>query len=268
MQMASIYQRKKMPEKAIESYEALLKAKGTYPPAENDLAYLYAEMNQNMDRALALAQKAVEKMPKNPAVADTLGYVHLKRGALPLAKKYFDEAIVKFPEQPYFHFHLAMVLQQQGKNNEALATLQKAEELGLGKTEKENIAKMRAALQKIEDTKPDWKQAFDDAMQNKKYDSAIKLAKAAMQATPSDAESADALGQAYMAKGSALMAKRYFNQAVKNAPDKPIAHYHLGMVYHKEKNVADARKSLKTAIDKGLSGQELENAQKILTELK
>ena len=268
MQMASIYQRKKMPEKAIESYEALLKAKGTYPPAENDLAYLYAEMNQNMDRALALAQKAVEKMPKNPAVADTLGYVHLKRGALPLAKKYFDEAIVKFPEQPYFHFHLAMVLQQQGKNNEALTALQKAEELGLGKTEKENIATMRTALQKTEAAKPDWKQAFDDAMQNKKYDSAIKLAKAAMQATPSDAESADALGQAYMAKGSALMAKRYFNQAIKNAPDKPIAHYHLGMAYHKEKNVADARKSLKTAIDKGLSGQELENAQKILTELK
>jgi len=59
MQMASIYQRLNKPEKAIESYEALLKAKGTYPPAENDLAYLYAEMNQNMERALELAEKAM-----------------------------------------------------------------------------------------------------------------------------------------------------------------------------------------------------------------
>ncbi|MDM8553943.1 tetratricopeptide repeat protein [Desulfococcaceae bacterium HSG7] len=268
MQMAGIYQRKKMPEKAIETYEALLKVKETYPPAENDLAYLYAETNQNMDRALALAENAVKKMPKNPAVADTLGYVHLKRGALPLAKKYFDEAIAKFPKESYFHFHLAMVLQQQGKNNEAEAALQKAEELGLGKTEKKNIAKIREALKKTKSAKPDWKKAFDEAMQGKKYDNAIKLAKAALDATPSDPEAADALGRAYMAKGSALMAKRYFGQAIQNAPDKPIFHYHLGMAYHKEKNAADARKSLKAAIDKGLSGQELENAKKILAELK
>jgi len=268
MQMASIYQRLKMPEKAIETYEALLKAKGTYPPAENDLAYLYAEMNQNMDRALALAEKAMEKMPENPAVTDTLGYVHLKRGALPLARKFFDEAIAKFPKQPYFHYHLAMVLQQQGKNDEAMAALQMAQELGLGKAEKENITKMMQALKKTEAAKPDWKPAFASAMQNKKYDDAIKLAKAALEATPSDAEPADALGQAYQAKGSALMAKRHFNDAIKIAPDKPIYHYRLGMVYHEEKNAMDARKALQTAIDKGLSGPELENAQKILTELK
>ncbi len=268
MQIASIYQRLKMPEKAIESYEALLKAKGTYPPAENDLAYLYAELNQDMDRALILAEKALEKMPDNPAVADTLGYVHLKRGALPLARKYFDEAILKFPKQPYFHYHLAMVLQQEGKNDDAQAALQKALELGLGKTEKENIAKMMQALQKTEAAKPDWKQAFADAMQNKKYDEAIKLAKAALEESPSDAGPADALGQVYQAKGSALMAKRYFNEAVKIAPDKPISHYHLGLVYHEEKNDTDARKALQTAIDKGLSGKELETAQKLIAEMK
>jgi len=210
----------------------------------------------------------MEKMPDNPAVADTLGYVHLKKGALPLARKYFDEAIVKFPKQPYFHYHLAMVLQQQGKNDEALATLQKAEDLGLGKTEKKNMAKMRTALQKKEAAKPDWKPAFATAMQNKKYDDAIKLAKAALEEIPSEAEPADALGQAYQAKGSALMAKRYFNDAIKSAPDKPISHYHLGVVYYEEKNNTDAGKALQTAIDKGLSGHELETAQNILTEMK
>jgi len=268
MQMASIYQRKNMREKAIETYEALLKAKGTYPPAENDLAYLYAEMDQNMDRALALAEKAMEKMPKSSAVADTLGYVHLKRGALPLAKKNFEEAIVKSPQQPYFHYHLAMVLQQQGKNDEALASLKKAQELGLPEIEKEKLGKLLEDLQKTDPAKSEWKKAFVSAMQNKKYDNAIKLAKAALEATPSDAEPADALGQVYLAKGSALMAKRHFNDAIKIAPDKPISHYRLGMVYHEEKNAMDARKALQAAIDKGLSGPELENAQKILTEMK
>jgi len=268
MQMASIYQRMKKPEKAVETYEALLKAKGAYPPAENDLAYLYAELNQNMDRALALAEKAMEKMPQNPAVADTLGYVHLKRGALPLAKKYFDEAIVKFPRQPYFHYHLAMVLQQQGKKSEAMAALQKAEEMGLAKTEKEGIAEMKQALLTKEAAQPDWKPAFASAMQNKKYDDAIKLAKAALKEAPTGSEPADALGRAYQAKGSALMAKRYFNDAIKSAPDKPISYYHLAMVNYEEKNLTDARKSLQTAIDKGLSGQELETAQKIMAEIK
>lgn len=268
MQTAAIYQRRAMKEKAIETYESLLKAKGSYPPAENDLAYLYAEQNRNLDRALELAENAHEAMPKNPAVADTLGYVHLKKGSLALAKQAFSDAIESFPKQPYFHYHLAMVLQKEGDHEGALAALEKAQELRLPKTEKENLDKMMQALQKAEPSKPDWKEAFADAMQNQEYDDAIRLAKAAREKAPHDAELAAALGQAYSAKGSAPLAKRYFDEAIQITPNEPIFHYYIGMVYYQEQNNAEAIKNLQTAVDKGLSGKALEAAQKALAEMK
>ncbi len=268
MQTAAIYQRRAMKDKAIETYESLLKAKGSYPPAENDLAYLYAEQDRNLDRALELAEKAHKAMPQNPAVADTLGYVHLKKGSLALAKQAFSEAIEMFPKQAYFHYHLAMVLQKEGDHQGALAALEKARELGLPETEKDNLEKMMQSLQKAEPTKPDWKKVFAEAMQNQQYDDAIRIAKAAKEKAPHDAELAAALGQAYSAKGSAPLAKRYFNEAIQMTPDEPIFYYYLGMVYYQEKNSVDAIKALQTAVDNGLGGKALETAQKALTEMK
>ena len=69
---------KKIPE-AKQKYDEVLAIDQRSVIAANNLAYLYAEANENLDRALILAQTAVEQAPDNPDVRDTLGWVYYQK---------------------------------------------------------------------------------------------------------------------------------------------------------------------------------------------
>jgi Flp pilus assembly protein TadD len=82
--------------------------------AANNLAYIFAEANENLDRALTLAQIAVEQAPNNPNVRDTLGWVHFRRQVPDLAVRAFQESIDENPSNPIYHYHLGLALAKQG----------------------------------------------------------------------------------------------------------------------------------------------------------
>ncbi len=67
------------PQAAIAEYEKAVREGEHTGVAANNLAWLYAQQGAQLDRALTLAEKARELAPKNPAVLDTLGFVHLRR---------------------------------------------------------------------------------------------------------------------------------------------------------------------------------------------
>lgn len=64
---------------AIDEYERAIREGDQSGVAANNLAWIYAEQNTQLDRALSLAESAVKYAPQNPAVLDTLGYVYLQR---------------------------------------------------------------------------------------------------------------------------------------------------------------------------------------------
>ena len=64
---------------AVEEYERAVREGDQTGVAANNLAWIYAEQNTKLDRALQLAESAVKYAPQNPAVLDTLGYVYLQR---------------------------------------------------------------------------------------------------------------------------------------------------------------------------------------------
>lgn len=66
-------------QQAIEDYERAVREGDQTGVAANNLAWIYAEQNTKLDRALSLAESAVKYAPENPAVLDTLGYVYLQR---------------------------------------------------------------------------------------------------------------------------------------------------------------------------------------------
>lgn len=66
-------------ESAAREYEAALRQGERSGTAANNLAWLYARQERELDRALELAQQARLLAPRNPAVLDTLGFVHLQR---------------------------------------------------------------------------------------------------------------------------------------------------------------------------------------------
>ncbi len=268
MEMARVYNRIGDFKKAMVSYEEVLKINNSYGPAANDLAYLYADMNQDLDRALDLAKKARELMPKHPDVADTLGLVYLKKGALGAAKNYFREAIEIMPKRPLFHYHLGMAFYQEQNFPEAKREFQEAIKLGLGKKESEETRELLKEMERPGYQYTEIKKDVDSALKNKDLDRALALAKKAHGLMPEDPDVADTLGWIYLKRGSFLMAKKYFNEAIKGMPQQPLYHYHLGVVFYQENNFPEAIKKFEEAIKLGLGKKESEEAEKLLQEMK
>ncbi len=64
---------------AIEQYRRAIREGENTGIAANNLAWIFAQQGTSLDEALSLAQSARIRSPKNPAVLDTMGLVHLRR---------------------------------------------------------------------------------------------------------------------------------------------------------------------------------------------
>jgi Flp pilus assembly protein TadD len=72
---------------AIRAYELAIRHGDSTGVAANNLAWILAERGEELDRALHLARTATQLDPANPAMFDTLGYIHL-------ARREYSEAVV------------------------------------------------------------------------------------------------------------------------------------------------------------------------------
>jgi tetratricopeptide (TPR) repeat protein len=119
---------------ARESYEAALRLDQDHPLAQNNLAWLLADAEnpspEDLDRALELAQDAKERLPQNPSVADTLGWVMFKKNLPTAAISLFREAIEGYPEssavRSVVRYHLAQAYELSGERERAIAELKRA----------------------------------------------------------------------------------------------------------------------------------------------
>ena len=129
MGLGIIYDTQKKYEKAKEYYQKALKIDPKFPPAANNLAYLYAERGENMDEALTLAQTCKEQFPNDPNISDTLGWIYYKRNIFSRAIVYLREANEKVIDNPMMRYHLGMAHYKNGDNELARKELRKALEL-------------------------------------------------------------------------------------------------------------------------------------------
>lgn len=108
---------------AEKSYRAALELSPNSPVAANNLAWLIAETQGNLDEALSLASSAVSGDQTVAAYYDTLGWIYLKKNLYSAAEQQFRKAIetdqrnAKAPNAAY-RVHLGMALSSSG-NTEA-----------------------------------------------------------------------------------------------------------------------------------------------------
>jgi tetratricopeptide (TPR) repeat protein len=126
MLAARIYEIGKDYKKAAEAYEKVLKIEPKDSPALNNVAYLYSEYLNNLDRAYELAQLARQVSPFDPSIADTLGWIDYKRGDYQAALGLLQESAAKLPAVPDIQFHLGMANYMNGNEAKARAALQQA----------------------------------------------------------------------------------------------------------------------------------------------
>lgn len=111
---------------AAAAYGKVLAIDPENPLALNNLAFMNAENGTNLDQAMTFAERAKKKVPNNPDVSDTLGYVYYQKNLNSEALQIFRQLVQQSPQNPTFHYHLAMALEKEGDKQAAKDEAQKA----------------------------------------------------------------------------------------------------------------------------------------------
>ena len=134
--MGTVEFNRKNYEAAAQSYRKALELDPNSDIAANNLAWLYseAEWKVDLDEAVRLARGVVERNPKEPVFADTLGVAYYMKGLYTEALKHLSNAVSLARERgtdsEFFRFHLGMALAASGDKEAARRELIKALELG------------------------------------------------------------------------------------------------------------------------------------------
>jgi tetratricopeptide (TPR) repeat protein len=131
--LGDAYLAKGMTQKAVEEYKNSIteKAIRTLPiraliSVYNNLAYIYAEEERDLDEALSFAQKARQVAPQHSGIADTLGWVYYKKGLYDEAVANLEAALEGTPDNPTIRYHLGAAYYRQGARDKAAAELKRA----------------------------------------------------------------------------------------------------------------------------------------------
>jgi tetratricopeptide (TPR) repeat protein len=111
---------------AEAQYQKALVIDPTAPVAANNLAWIYAAGNRNLDKALELAQAAQRQLPDEPHVNDTLGWVYYRKNIPASAVRHLELSVQKDASDPSVFYHLGMAYEANGDFANARKSLQKA----------------------------------------------------------------------------------------------------------------------------------------------
>ncbi len=111
---------------AADIYNRVLGIDHDNPLALNNIAFMNAEQGTDLDQAMTFAERAKKQVPDSPDISDTLGYVYMKKNLNSEALRILKQIVQQHPNNPTYHFHLAMALLKQGDRRGAKEEAQKA----------------------------------------------------------------------------------------------------------------------------------------------
>ena len=132
-------------EEAKAQYLAVLQRDPNNVVGMNNLAYLLSEQG-DVEEALSLALRAKEIMPDLDEVADTVGWIYLKKKNTDQAVRAFEALVRKTPGNSTFHYHLAMAYHQKGDKTAAIDQLKAALEANPRASEVDQIRRLMENL--------------------------------------------------------------------------------------------------------------------------
>jgi tetratricopeptide (TPR) repeat protein len=133
---------------ALEVYGQAIKLDPRDGVALNNLAFLMADGGSgDLDMSLTYAQRARQALPNLSEVADTLGWIYLKKNMSDDAMDVFRGLVDKMPRNTTYRFHLGMAYAQKGDRPNALRELEQALHSGPPKDEENQIKDLINKLQ-------------------------------------------------------------------------------------------------------------------------
>ncbi len=126
LRLAYAYETAGRYQEAIAAYRKALELNPNTPIAMNNLAYLLSEHGGDLDEALRLAQLALQRLPQQRYIADTVGWIFLKKNDVESAMQIFQGLVKKYPDEPAFRFHYGAALLKKGEKARAREELEAA----------------------------------------------------------------------------------------------------------------------------------------------
>ena len=105
--------------------KVILKTEPDNAHALNALGFTLADQTERYEEAYGYLKRAIEIMPEDPAIIDSLGWVHYRMGNYEEALRLLRTALSRF-DDPEIAAHLGEVLWVTGKQEEARGIWQKA----------------------------------------------------------------------------------------------------------------------------------------------
>ncbi len=129
-------------EKSDEHYEKALAIDPDNIQVLNNYAYYLSIRKENIDKALKMGKKLMEKAPENPTYLDTYGWILYADGQYKEALKYLEKAALNSDDGTIAE-HYGDVLYRTGDKEKALIQWKKA--LDAGGSENEDVLKKKIA---------------------------------------------------------------------------------------------------------------------------
>jgi tetratricopeptide (TPR) repeat protein len=139
-------------EKAIALLRSALAEVPDLPSAANNLAFALAQRGEDLQEATELAQEARAARPDSSEIADTLGYVYMRRDLAEAALVQFDAALElatsETPSWATAQYHRGLALRELGRQEEAVAAVERALASGADFAEAQDAHRVLAELAK------------------------------------------------------------------------------------------------------------------------
>lgn len=110
---------------AIDRFKKITEREPGHVAASNDLAWILAESDRELELALSLANRASERQ-RDADTLDTLGWVQYKLGSIDDAVSSFNSALELRPDSASIRYRLGLALAKAGSSEQARAALEQA----------------------------------------------------------------------------------------------------------------------------------------------
>jgi tetratricopeptide (TPR) repeat protein len=133
MLLAMLFEQTGKQADAVMAYRKVLSIEPNNALALNNLAYRLSLEPGKIDEAAQMAEKANNANPENPAVLDTLGWIHYRKGLYWSSVRHLETA-TKIPQNatPIRLFHLAMAYEKAGDKGKAAAAYKRGIQVAEG----------------------------------------------------------------------------------------------------------------------------------------
>ena len=220
-------------------------------PDQPDLYVLLGRVQlelKNYDEAEKVLSRAVELNPNNVDAILALTSAQLSRGSVDQAIDSYKRAIQQDPRDLRPYILLGSLEEGQGHWQDAQQHYQKALDI-----QPDNPA----AANNL---------AYLLLSHNGNIDVALSLAETARRQLPEVPNTADTLAWAYISKGVYGLAIDLLQEAVNASPQNATYHYHLGIAYQKNNDMAHAKEQFQKALQLNPAGTDIDTIRKALAE--